>query len=258
MRIGLVATLCVLAAAPASAQDLRVAAASDLQAVLPGLVARFEQQTGRRVAVTYGSSGNFFSQIRSGAPFDVFLSADVDYPRRLEQEGVIARGSVTRYAIGRLVLWTRTDSGVDLRRGFDALTAPAVRRIAIANPEHAPYGRAAVAAMRAAGVYDRLKARLVLGENIAQAAQFAQSGNADVGIIALSLTRATTLRTTGTFVEVPAALHPPLEQGAGIVRATRNAELATRFVALLAVPESAAHLQSWGFEVPAASANRAR
>jgi molybdate transport system substrate-binding protein len=257
MRFLLAAIACALAPSAVSAQGLRVAAASDLQAVLPGLVARFEKQTGGRVAVTFGSSGNLFAQIRNGAPFDVFLSADIDYPRRLEAEGLIERGSVARYAVGRLVLWTRRDSGVDLRRGLASLTQPAVRRIAIANPEHAPYGRAAVAALRAAGIDDTIRDRLVLGENISQAAQFAQSGNADVGIIARSLTSAPALRSTGVVVDVPGELHPPIEQGAGVVRSARDADLARRFVAFLVSSEGAASFEAAGFDSGAAP-SRAR
>jgi molybdate transport system substrate-binding protein len=237
----------------AGAQDVRIAAASDLQAALPALVLRFEKQTGHRVAVSYGSSGNFFAQIRNGAPFDVFLSADIEYPRRLEQDGLTERGTLTRYAVGRLVLWTRRDSGIDLRRGLAALTGPAVRRIALANPEHAPYGRAAVAALRSAGIYDRVRDRFVLGENISQAAQFAYSGNAEVGIIAMSLVHGAALRSVGVFVEVPAALHPPIDQAAAVVASARNKSAAKQFVAFLATPDGVAYLKTAGFEVPAGS-----
>ena len=244
--------LAVVASIPAlaAAQEVRIAAASDLQAALPELVTRFERQRGYRVAVTYGSSGNFFAQIQNGAPFDVYLSADIDYPRRLERDGLTEPGTLLRYATGRLVVWTRTDSGIDLRSGLASLANPAVRRIAIANPDHAPYGRAAVAALRAAGVYDRVRARFLLGENISQTAQFAQSGNADVAILALSLARGTALRTVGTFVEVPASLHPPIDQGAVALRSSRNKIAARRFLEFLATAEAIAHLNASGFEVP--------
>src|SRR3954462_173221 len=123
----------------ASAQGLAGAAASDLQSALPAIVAQFEKETGQRIRLTFGSSGNFFTQIQNGAPFDVFLSADVDYPKRLETAGQADRGSLFEYATGRIVLWTRTDSGIDVRRGLAVLGEERVRRVAIANPEHAPY-----------------------------------------------------------------------------------------------------------------------
>src|ERR1700733_13523113 len=127
-----------------AAQNLRVAAASDLESALPAIVSQFEKDTGQRVGLTFGSSGNFYTQIENGAPFDVFLSADIDYPRRLEAARQAEPGSLYEYATGRIVLWTRNDSGIDVRQGLKVVTDGSVRRIAIANPEHAPYGRAAV------------------------------------------------------------------------------------------------------------------
>jgi molybdate transport system substrate-binding protein len=241
---------CLCAPAAVSAQALTVAAASDLQAALPALVARFEREAGRTVRVTFGASGSLFAQIQNGAPFDVFLSADIDYPRRLQDAGLTVAGTLTRYATGRLVVWTRRDSGIDLRGGLRALTAPGVRRIAIGNPDHAPYGRAAVAALRAAGIYDRVRDRLVFGENILQAAQFAQSGNADAGIIASSLARGAALREAGSFVDVPPSLHPPLDQGAVVTGSARDIGLARRFVAFLTSTWAADHFTASGFSVP--------
>ncbi len=237
--------------ATARAQDVTVAAAADLQAALPALAARFEKETGRTVRLTFGSSGNFFAQIQNGAPFDVFLSADIDYPRRLEKAALTAPGTLTPYATGRIVLWTRNDSGIDVRRGVQALLAAGVRRIAIANPRHAPYGRAAVAALRHEGVYDRVRGRFVLGENISQAAQFVQSGNADVGIIALSSALGPALKASGTYVEIPASLHPPISQGAVVLKSARDIAAAKQFLAFLARPESVRYLEAWGFEGPA-------
>ena len=183
-----VAALLVMLSARLSAADtIAIAAASDLQSAMPELARQFEATSGHQVRVTYGSSGNFFAQIQNGAPFDVYCSADVDYPKRLEAAGLAEPGTRYDYAIGRLVVWTRGGSAIDVSRGLEALRASAVRRIAIANPDHAPYGRAAVAAMRNAGVYDAVKAKLVLGENISQAAQFVESGNADVALLALAV-----------------------------------------------------------------------
>src|SRR5262249_62109819 len=153
---------CLMFAAAAPAPTLSIAAASDLQAVLPTLAQRFEQQSGIGARLTFGSSGNFFSQIQNGAPFDVFLSADVDYPQQLVRGGFALGDTLYEYASGRIVLWTRNDSGIDVQRGLQVLTDPRVRRIAIANPEHAPYGRAAVAALRHQNLYDAVQSKLVL------------------------------------------------------------------------------------------------
>jgi molybdate transport system substrate-binding protein len=249
----LVAVLCfLLACRSASAQSLTVAAASDLQSVLPSIAAQFEKDTGHAVRLTFGSSGNFFTQIQNGAPFDVFLSADIDYPRRLEGSGEAERGSLYEYATGRLVLWTRKDSGIDVRKGVAALIDASVRRVAIANPEHAPYGRAAVAALRHEGVYDRVQPKLVLGENISQAAQFAQSGSADVGLVALSLALSPTLANSGVYFEIPDSSHPPIEQAAIVVSSSRQKALARQFIDYLKRPETVRVLQSYGFAVPAA------
>jgi len=227
-----------------------VAAASDLQSALPAIVAQFEKDTGQHVRLTFGSSGNFFAQIENGAPFDVFLSADVDYPRRLERSGQAERGSLYEYATGRLVLWTRTDSGIDVRRGLTVLSDARVRRIAIANPEHAPYGRAAVAALRHEGLHERIRGKFVLGENISQAAQFAQSGSADVGIVALSLALSPALKSSGTYIDIPEAWYPPIEQAAVILASSRHKALARRFIEYLKTPDGKRNLQSYGFAVP--------
>jgi molybdate transport system substrate-binding protein len=233
----------------ASAQDLRVAAASDLQAAMPAIAAQFERDTGHRVTLTFGSSGNFATQIEHGAPFDVFMSADVEYPKRLEQAGIAEPGSRYEYATGRLVLWTRNDSGIDVKRGLTVLTDARVRRIAIANPAHAPYGGAAVAAIRHEGLYDRVQSKFVLGENISQAAQFAQSGNAQVGIIALAVALTPTLKQSGTYFEVPTDFYPPLEQAAVVVAASKQKALASRFVDSLKQPSAKTILRSIGFSV---------
>jgi molybdate transport system substrate-binding protein len=179
--------LLILLGAVASAQELKIAAASDLTAAMQKVGAAFEKETGIHTIFSFGSSGNFFAQIRNGAPFDVFLSADRSYPETLEQEGKTDQGTIT-YARGKLVAWFSSNLTLNITPdNLKGLTSPLVNKIAIANPEHAPYGRAAVAAMVHYKVYDQIKSKLVMGENIAQAAQFAQSGNARVGLIALSL-----------------------------------------------------------------------
>jgi molybdate transport system substrate-binding protein len=248
-----IASCGVCAAAAAVAQPLRVAAASDLQVALPDLAARFEKATGHQVAVSFGSSGNFFTQLQNGAPFDVFLSADIDYPRQLEREGQAEQGSLYAYATGRIVLWIRNGSTIDLKRGLAGLADAGVRTVAIANPDHAPYGRAAVAALHHAGVYGRVQAKLVRGENISQAAQFVQSGNADAGIVALSLALAPALKASGRYVEIPETFYPPIEQGVVVVAASKQKAIARQFVEFLKQPESARTLQSFGFAVPVAA-----
>jgi len=227
-----------------------VAAASDLQAVLPTLAARFEQQTGVSVRLTLGSSGNFFSQLQNGAPFDVFLSADLDYPERLVAAGLGLHDSLFAYATGRIVVWARKDTGLDLRRGLQALTDPRVRRIAIANPAHAPYGRAAVAALRHERLYDAVKSQFVLGENISQTAQFVQSGNAEAGILALSLALAPALKRSGVYIEIPATFHPPIRQGAVVLTASRHQASARQFLEFMKRPDIAQLLRDSGFGAP--------
>jgi len=240
----------LLACRLASAQGLTVAAASDLQTALPAIASQFERDTGQHIRLTFGSSGNFFTQIGNGAPFDVFLSADIDYPRRLEASGQAERGSVYEYAAGRLVLWARNDSGIDVRRGLAVLADGRVHRIAIANPEHAPYGRAAVAALRHERLYEQVQGKFVMGENISQAAQFAQSGSADVGVLALALALSPTLKSSGTYVEIPESWYPPIEQAAVVLAASRQKPLAQQFVDYLKKPDSVRILRSFGFAVP--------
>ena len=247
------AVLLWLAGPPAEAQSLTVAAASDLQSALPVIASQFEKDTGHRVTLTFGSSGNFFTQIQNGAPFDVFLSADIDYPRRLEGSGHAERGSLYEYATGRLVLWTRKDSGVDVRRGLTVLGDRNVRRIAIANPEHAPYGRAAVAALRHERLYERVEGKFVLGENISQAAQFAETGAADVGLLALALAMSSTLKNSGTYVDIPEPWYPPIEQAAVVVASSRQKTVGGQFIEYLKKPDSVRILQSYGFAVPQAT-----
>jgi molybdate transport system substrate-binding protein len=238
----------VLLSDRAPAQDLSIAAASDLQAVFPTLAERFQRESGHRVGLTFGSSGNFFSQIQNGAPFDLFFSADIEYASRLEAAGFAERGSLYRYATGRIVLWTRNDSGIDVRRGLSVLGDSRVRRVAIANPEHAPYGRAAVAALRHEKLYDGIRSKFVFGESVSQAAQFIQSGNAEAGIIALSTARTPALRSGGSYYEIPTASYPAIEQAAVIASASRRKDVARQFLAFFRRPEISLLMQL-GFSI---------
>jgi len=251
----LIALIVAVAGTPAlQAQPatVAVAAAADLQAVMPQLVSRFERDTGIRATVSYGSSGNFFAQIQNGAPFDVFFSADVDYPKRLVASGHAAADSLYEYATGHLVVWTRSDSGIDVTRGLAIVTDDRVRRVAIANPQYAPYGRAAVTALQHEQLYARVKGKLVLGENLSQTAQFAQTGNAQVGIISLSLALGPALK-SGKYAEVPTSFHPPIQQAAVVLSGAKNKAAAQQLLAYLRRPETATLLQSFGFAPPGAS-----
>lgn len=231
------------------AEPLSVAAASDLVFCLEELNAVFrEAHPGVALKSSTGASGSLFAQIQNGAPFDVFLSADVRYPRELIKAGLAEEKSLMIYAIGHLVVWTNT-AGVDVSRGLKALTAPSVQKIAIANPEHAPYGRAAKAALEQAALWDQVKDRLVFGENIAQTAQFIETGNADAGIVALSLVMSPRLAKTGRWTPVPAEMSPRLEQAAVMTTRGRSNPAAARYLAFLASREARAVFDRYGFRV---------
>jgi len=211
------------------------------------VIRTFERESNASVTVSFGSSGNFFAQIQNGAPYDVYLSADIDYPKRLIGSGHADASSLYQYATGRLVLWTRKDSGIDISGGLRTLTDARVVRIAIANPKFAPYGRAAEAALRYDNIYEAVRGKLVLGDNISQTAQLVDSGNATVGIIALSLAIGPALRARGTYSEIPAAAHPPIDQAAVIVSASTRKSLAREFLVYLKRPDIREHLHSFGF-----------
>ena len=251
-----VVVLCALGLPrPATGQDISVAAASDLTFAMGELIPRFERATGEKVKLITGSSGAFFAQIQNGAPFDLFFSADMDYPRQLEKAGLIEPGSLYVYAIGKIVLWVRNDSPLDVSEGWAAITDPRAKKIAIANPLHAPYGRAAEAAMRGAGVYDRIKDRLVFGENISQTAQFVESGNADIGILALSLASAATMKARGRWWVVPEDSYPALQQAAVILRSSQKKDVAKAFIAYVQSAEGRAILQRHGLSEPPRAAS---
>lgn len=244
----LVATL--FAVARVDAGELMVAAASDLNFAFKELVSTFEQQTGEHVKLTLGSSGNFYAQIQNGAPFDLYFSADIAYPKKLIETDLAVPGSLYQYATGRIVLWVPKDSKLDLTKGMDVLLDPAIKKIAIANPKHAPYGRAAVSAMEHFKVYDRVKDKFVLGENVSQTAQFAQSGAADIGIIAFSLALAPSVQAAGTYWLIPNESHPAIDQGAVIVAGSKRQEASARFLDFLKTPTSKAVMKRYGFILP--------
>jgi molybdate transport system substrate-binding protein len=212
-------TDCAHPARAAEQGTVRVAAASDLRFTMDEIVEAFRRERPAvDVLVTYGSSGNFYAQLSNRAPFDIFFSADVDYPRRLIRQGLTLADSEFLYGVGRLVVWVPRNSPIEVEKlGIQALLSPSVRRIAIANPRHAPYGRAAEAAMKSLGVFDQVKDRLVLGDSVMQTAQFVDSGGAEVGIISHSLALAPALRDKGRFWEAPIDAYPRQEQGGVIL-----------------------------------------
>jgi molybdate transport system substrate-binding protein len=226
---------------------LRVAAAADLQFALKDIAQQYEHESGRKVDITFGSSGNFFTQVQNGAPFDVFFSADIDYPTRLEHDNLTEPNTLLKYAIGRIVVWLPTGSKIDLAaQEWNALLDPAVQKIAIANPEHAPYGRAAIEALKHAGIYDKAQPKLVYGENISQAAQFAQSGNAQAGIIALSLALSPAMQ-AGQRWEIPVDQYAPIQQAVVILKTAKDKESARAFLAFVSSDAGKRTLKSYGF-----------
>ena len=250
----LIAVFLAQGAVRTQGQAISIAAAADLQFAMRDLAAQFEKETETRVDVTYGSSGNFFSQMQNGAPFDLFFSADIEYPRKLESAGLAEHGTLYEYAVGRIAIWTPADAKVDVaRQGWNALLDAAVQKIAIANPEHAPYGRAAVAALQKAGIYEQVKAKLVYGENISQAAQFVQSGNAQAGIVAMSLAVSPGMK-EGQRWEIPADMHPSIQQGAVVLKSAKNKERARAFLEFVKSEAGRATLSRYGFTFPGANA----
>jgi len=250
-RGGVVAAA-LLCAGTAAGAEVSVAAAADLKFALDAAVPDFRKsRPDVDVKVTYGSSGSFFAQIESGAPFDLFLSADVDYPEKLAARGLTVPGSEFLYATGRIVVWVRKESPLDVAgQGLSALTGPSVKKVAIANPRHAPYGRAAEAALKSLGAWDAVREKLVFGENVAQAAQFVESGAADAGIVALSLALAPEMAVKGRWAEIPPSAHPPLRQGGVILKSSASPDAAKVFRDYLVGPAGRAVLTRYGFALP--------
>jgi molybdate transport system substrate-binding protein len=228
-----------------------VAAASDLSFALAEIGDRFTRDTGQRVELVFGSSGTLTRQIRDGAPFELFLSADEAFVDNLAGAG-LTRDRGTLYAVGRIVLFAPNGSPLDPREGLDGLArllaSGRVTRFAIANPEHAPYGRAAEAALQKRGLWNDLQPHLVLGENVSQAAQFATTGNAVGGIIAYSLALAPNLRNRGTWALIPAADHAPLRQR--MVLLAHAGAVTERFSRYLQEPPARAIFERYGFTLP--------
>ncbi|RXG91005.1 molybdate ABC transporter substrate-binding protein [Bradyrhizobium zhanjiangense] len=240
------------AALAAEPSDVRVAAAADLKFALDEAADLFRaRHPNIKLQITYGSSGNFYAQLSNHAPFDVFLSADVDYPHRLVRDGLASEGDEFVYGVGRIVIWVPRSSSIDVEKlGMQSLLSPDVRKIAIANPRHAPYGRAAEAAMQSMGVYKQVKDRLVLGDTVLQAGQFVESGSADIGIISRSHALAPSLRDKGRFWEVPLDAYPRRVQGGVILSWAQSRSAAAALRDFIMGEEGRTILRRFGFESP--------
>ena len=243
-----------LAGADASAPRLTLAVAANMAVCVESLNAEFvKQHPGADLKVATGASGNFFAQISNGAPFEVFISADMDYPRKLVDAGLAERDTLTRYAQGRLALWTNTP-GINPGRGRTVFTAASTTKIAIANPETAPYGRAAMQAMENLNVAEAAKPKLVIGENVAQAIQFVQSGNAEIGLVPYSLLVVPPLKGVGIYILLPGASYTPIDQGAVVTKQGASNPLARAYVEFLRSDAAKAILDDNGYAQPEAPA----
>ena len=232
---------------------LKVAAAADLEPVLPSLTQEFQNQTGVKVEAEYASSATLAQQIINGGPFDLFLGADLSFPGKVIAADLGDSGEPIPYARGTLVLWTRKDSPIWKSTGdltIDTLRNPALGKVAIADATHAPYGRAAMAAIRNLGLMDSLRGKLVVAENIAQTAQFAESGNAEVGLISLTSALTPRLKAEGSFVEIPTDKYPPILQGAVVMKNSSSRDTAHRFLDFLRSPPIRKQLAERGLRAP--------
>jgi molybdate transport system substrate-binding protein len=228
---------------------LTIAAAADLQPVLPALIEQFEQQAHTRVEASYGSSATLATQIMNGGPFSLFLSADLSFPQKVVAAGLAESAQPVPYARGTLVLWARNDSPIQ-PLSIDSLRNPALKTVAVANAEHAPYGRAAKAAMERLGLTEALQGKLVVAENIAQTAQYAESGNAQVGLISLTSALTPRLSAEGKYVEMPEDSYPPILQGAVVLKNGAAAAQAQQFLDFLLSPPIRKQLAERGLKAP--------
>ncbi|MBP9216743.1 MAG: molybdate ABC transporter substrate-binding protein [Agitococcus sp.] len=253
MRVIWLIMLFLLGIARVNADTLYIAAASNLVYCLEALNTQFTQQNPQlNLKVVTGSSGNLFSQIQQNAPFEVFLSADVLHPQQLVQQQQADANSLAIYSKGQIALWTNNPT-IDLKKGLSVLLQPNIKRIAIANPQHAPYGQAAQAALQKQQLWQPIQSKLVLGENISQTLQFVQTGNAEVGVVALSLLRAPALAGQGQYWLIPQHLYPPLEQAMVVTKRGQANPWAYRYLQFLQSPSAQAIFSDYGFLLPAKS-----
>jgi len=234
-----------------NSHELVVAAAADLSAAFAEIAKDYESKTGVKLQLSFGASGALTQQIENGAPFDIFFSADMDYPKQLIDHGYADGSTLYQYAVGKLVLWLPADSTLDLEhQHMNVLLDPSVKKIAVANPQHAPYGRAAIAALKHYGLYNQVADRLVLGENVSQAAQFVESGNAQAGLVALAHALAPGMQGKGKYWEVAGDAYPPLAQGVVVLSHSQHKKEAAEFLEYIKTKEAAAVLGKYGFSLP--------
>jgi molybdate transport system substrate-binding protein len=251
-RRGVLLLLLLAALQSAFAQKdgtLRIAAAADLQPVLPALIDQFARQTNQKVEASYASSATLATQILNGGPFSLFLSADLSFPQKVIAAGLADSAAPVPYARGTLVLWARNDSPAQPLT-LDSLRSPSLRTVAVANAEHAPYGRAAKGAIEKLGLTEALKDKLVVAENIAQTAQYADSSNADVGLISLTSALTPRLSSSGKYVEIPTEDYPPILQGAVVLKQGADAQEAHQFLDFLLSPPIRKQLAERGLRAP--------
>ncbi len=229
----------------AGERSITVAAASDLSFAFKDIAAVFEKETGIKIILSFGSSGMLAKQISEGAPFDLFFAADRKYIEDLSRNGHVISSSVERYARGVIVLALNKSPGIEVRNLKD-LMKPGIKNVAIANPDHAPYGRAAMEALKSAGLWDKLRDKLVYGENIRQTLQFIQTGNAQAGIVALSLVNVPEI----TYVMIDPSLHNPIDQTMGIVKTSGDTEASASFMRYVKGPVGSEIMKKYGFIIP--------
>ncbi|MBI3801849.1 MAG: molybdate ABC transporter substrate-binding protein [Deltaproteobacteria bacterium] len=225
--------------------SLTISAAADLTLAFQELGSLFEKETGIKVTFNFGSTGQLAQQIEQGAPVDLFAAANVDFVDELEKQGLILSGTKALYARGRITLWTRADSPLHIDR-IEDLAQPEVKQFAIANPEHAPYGIAAREALQSIGIWEKVQPKLVLGENIRQTLLYAETGNVDVAIVALSLS----VQGQGRWVLIPQELHRPIDQALAVIKGTQHEQEARRFATFINGPEGRPIMRKYGFILP--------
>lgn len=245
LLLALIALSFVISCTSTPPQELTVAAAADVAPAFEELGREFEQQAGVKVVFSFGSTGMLTQQIENGAPMDLFAAANLDFINRLEKDGLIIPDTKALYARGRITLWTPKNSSVGVETISD-LTRPDVKRIAIANPDHAPYGMAARQALESAGIWEAVKPKLVYGENIRQTMQYAQTGNVEVAIMALSLS----MQSDGHWVLIPEELHKPIDQALAVIKSTKHEQQARQFAAFINGPHGRAIMRKYGFGLP--------
>jgi molybdate transport system substrate-binding protein len=244
----IVSTTLVLQSHAQQTNKIRIAAASDLKFALDSIAAIFKKNNPGTVDITYGSSGKFFEQLSNGAPFDIFFSADISYPEQLKEKRLVL-SEVYPYGVGRIVLWSKK---IDPEKeGMNSLLQSSIKKIAIANPAHAPYGKRAEEALSHYQLLETLKEKLVYGENISQTAQFVTTGAADIGIVALSLALSPNMKKeNGKYFLIPESSHQPLVQGVVLMRPAEGNKLAEAFLQFVKSETATAILQHFGFTKP--------